>query len=132
MKGVVGGRVGDVTRETVGQPVPVILPDPARLFTQPADRLEILAVEVTRRSSPPVAGVIRAAGSATGARYLHCALFASAWNHVRAVCITCGGSRGLSLLGLEAGSGAVQAETCDECRTYAKMLYQAKDMAVEP
>jgi FdhE protein len=82
--------------------------------------------------SPPVAGVITAAGSATGARYLHCGLCASAWNHVRAVCITCGGSRGLSLLGLEAGSAAVQAETCDECRTYAKMLYQAKDMAVEP
>ena len=26
----------------------------------------------------------------------------------------------------------MQAETCDECRSYVKMLYQAKDMAVEP
>jgi FdhE protein len=26
----------------------------------------------------------------------------------------------------------VQAETCDGCHSYAKILYQAKDMAVEP
>ena len=48
------------------------------------------------------------------------------------MCITCGGSRGLALHGIEGGDGAVQAETCDECHSYAKMLYQAKDMAVEP
>jgi FdhE protein len=51
---------------------------------------------------------------------------------VRAVCITCGGSRGLALHGIEGGDGVVQAETCEECRTYVKMLYQAKDMATEP
>ena len=82
--------------------------------------------------SAPVAGVITAAGKAAGVRYLHCGLCATAWNHVRAVCITCGGSRGVALLGIEGSDGAVQAETCDECHSYAKMLYQAKDMAVEP
>jgi len=51
---------------------------------------------------------------------------------VRAVCITCGGSRTLSLRGIEGDSGAIKAETCDECHTYAKMLYQAKDMQVDP
>ena len=82
--------------------------------------------------SAPVAGVITAAGWAPGARYLHCGLCAAAWNHVRAVCITCGGSRALALLEIEGGDGLVQAETCDDCHSYAKMLHQAKDMAVEP
>ena len=26
----------------------------------------------------------------------------------------------------------VKAETCDACRTYAKVLYEAKDTAVDP
>lgn len=80
----------------------------------------------------PVAGVITAAGRTPGVRYLHCGLCATAWNHVRAVCITCGDSRSIALLGIEGSGGAVQAETCDECHTYAKMLYQAKDMDVDP
>jgi FdhE protein len=33
---------------------------------------------------------------------------------------------------MEGGDGVVQAETCDDCHSYAKMLNQAKDMAVEP
>lgn len=81
--------------------------------------------------SAPVAGVITAAGRAPGARYLHCGLCATAWNHVRAVCINCGESRSLVLQELEGGNGAVKAETCDACHCYAKMLYQEQDMAVE-
>jgi FdhE protein len=82
--------------------------------------------------SPPVAGVVTATGPNPGTRYLHCSLCATAWTHVRAVCITCGESRSLSLQGIEGDSGAVKAETCGECHTYAKMLYQARDMKVEP
>ncbi len=80
----------------------------------------------------PVAGVVTAAGKAPGTRYLHCGLCAAAWNHVRAVCTGCGESRGLALQAVEGGSGAIQAETCDACHGYAKMFYQAKDMAIEP
>ena len=29
-------------------------------------------------------------------------------------------------------AGAVKAETCDACRTYAKMLYEGRDMQVDP
>ncbi len=82
--------------------------------------------------STPVSGVITAAGPSPGTRYLYCSLCSTAWNHARAVCITCGGSRTLSLRGIEGDTGAVKAETCDECRTYAKMLYQAKDMQIDP
>ena len=82
--------------------------------------------------SAPVAGVITAAGRAPGARYLHCGLCATSWNHVRALCTNCGESRNLVLQEMPDGNGAAKAETCDACHGYAKMLYQEHDMAVEP
>src|SRR5208283_666324 len=82
--------------------------------------------------STPSAGVVRASGQTPGARYLHCSLCSTAWNHTRAVCVTCGGSRGLALRGIGGDSGVVKAETCDECQTYAKLMYEAKDTRVDP
>jgi FdhE protein len=82
--------------------------------------------------STPVAGLITASGHVPGTRYLYCSLCGTAWNHVRAVCITCGDSRTLSLKGIEGDPGVVKAETCDACQTYAKMLYQANDMQADP
>ena len=82
--------------------------------------------------SAPVAGVVTAAGQSPGVRYLHCGLCATAWNHVRATCITCGESRAVALRGIDGDAGAVKAETCDACRTYAKMLYEGRDMQVDP
>ena len=40
---VVVGRIGDPTREGVGQPVPIILPDGPTLFARRAVRLDALA-----------------------------------------------------------------------------------------
>ena len=82
--------------------------------------------------STPVAGLVTASGRTPGTRYLVCSLCATAWNHVRAVCITCGESRGLALKAIEGGDDAIKAETCDDCRTYAKTFYQAKDMKLDP
>jgi FdhE protein len=82
--------------------------------------------------STPVSGVVTASGQAPGTRYLYCSLCATAWNHVRAVCITCGQSHALALRGIEGDNGAVKAEVCDACHTYAKMLYQRQDMKVDP
>ncbi|ACK52234.1 formate dehydrogenase accessory protein FdhE [Methylocella silvestris BL2] len=82
--------------------------------------------------STPVAGVITASGTTPGTRYLYCSLCSTAWNHVRAICITCGESRSLSLKGIEGDSGAIKAEVCDACHSYAKMLYSARDMEVDP
>jgi FdhE protein len=82
--------------------------------------------------STPVAGVVTASGRTPGTRYLYCSLCATAWNHVRATCITCGETRSVSLKGIDGDCGAIKAETCDECHTYAKMLYQARDMKVDP
>lgn len=82
--------------------------------------------------STPSAGLVTASGATSGTRYLHCSLCASAWNHVRAVCITCGDSRAIALEGIEGDNGVVKAETCGACRTYAKMIYQKQDMQADP
>lgn len=82
--------------------------------------------------SPSVSGLITATGITPGTRYLYCSLCSTAWNHVRAVCITCGGTRKLSVQGIEDDAGVVKAETCGECHTYAKLLYQLKDTQVDP
>ena len=74
---------------------------------------------------------ITAAGQNPGARYLHCSLCSTAWHHTRAICIVCRRSRTLSLRGLEGDSGLARAETCDECGTYAKVFYEARDPDVD-
>jgi FdhE protein len=33
---------------------------------------------------------------------------------------------------IEGGSAAIRAESCEECHTYRKILYQEKDPDVEP
>jgi FdhE protein len=78
------------------------------------------------------ASLVTGAGQNPGARYLYCSLCSTAWNYSRAVCVTCGGSKTLAIRGIEGDSGVVKAETCDECRTYSKMAYQAKDMQADP
>jgi len=82
--------------------------------------------------SPSVDGLITATGTTPGTRFLYCSLCSTAWNHVRAVCITCGGTRRLSLQGIEGDAGLVKAETCGDCHTYAKLLYQVQDTKVDP
>lgn len=82
--------------------------------------------------SPPVSGVITASGTTPGTRYLHCSMCSTAWNHVRAVCITCGGTRHLSLQSIEGDNGLVKAETCADCHTYSKLFFQVHDMQADP
>ena len=82
--------------------------------------------------STPVTGLVTASGRTPGTRYLYCSLCSTAWNHVRVVCITCGESGTLSLKSIEGDNGAVKAETCKACRTYAKLLYEAKDTRMDP
>ncbi len=81
--------------------------------------------------STPASGVVTASGRTPGTRYLYCSLCATAWNHTRAICITCGDSRSISQRHVEGHPGIVKAETCDTCHTYAKMMYQAQDTMVD-
>ena len=108
-------------------------------FTRMAESLPVSALRLLPQrglcpccGSTPICGLVTAAGQTPGARYLYCSLCSTAWNHVRAVCITCGDSRAVSLKGIEGDAGIVKAETCGHCHTYAKMVYQAQDMKADP
>lgn len=92
--------------------------------------------------SLPTASISRL-GQQEGHRYLHCALCSSQWHLVRIKCSHCLGTKGISFQGLEAQPGtavaatgarpgAVQAEVCEPCGHYLKIVHMAKDNDVEP
>jgi FdhE protein len=108
-------------------------------FTRMAAQLSVSSLRLLEQrglcpccDSTPSAGLVTASGQTPGARYLHCSLCATAWNHVRAVCITCGNSKSIGLEGVEGDNGTVKAETCNQCHTYSKMIYQKQDMKADP
>jgi len=80
----------------------------------------------------PVASIVRSGGAAGGHRYLHCALCATEWNMVRIKCSDCEATTGIHYFGIDGGSDAVKAESCDACSGYLKILYMEKDAQVEP
>jgi len=80
----------------------------------------------------PVASIVRADEHSQGYRYLHCALCATEWHLVRITCSQCQGTANIAYHSIEGGSEAMRAESCDECHTYRKILYQEKDPNVEP
>jgi FdhE protein len=91
----------------------------------------------------PVASIVYAQSLYQGYRYLHCALCATEWHMVRVQCSRCGASgKSIAYQSAMIGSNeeddgsateaAVRAETCEECHSYRKILYQEKDPGVEP
>lgn len=82
-------------------------------------------------NSMPVASMVHM-GSHEGARYLHCNLCESEWYVVRSKCTNCEQSRDLHYWSLDSEHAAVKAESCGDCGSYLKMLYQEKNPAMEP
>jgi FdhE protein len=82
--------------------------------------------------SMPVASVVRIGGPYQGYRYLQCGLCATEWHMVRVKCSHCDSTKGIAYHGVEGGSAALKAESCDECRVYRKIGYQEKDVELEP
>lgn len=82
--------------------------------------------------SPPLASVVHIAGNLQGTRFLHCSLCSSEWHYVRIKCPRCTSTKGIAYYHLAHDGGAVKAESCDECRTYTKILYLDKDHGAEP
>lgn len=82
-------------------------------------------------SSSPVASVIHF-GSTQGLRYLHCSLCETEWNMVRAKCSNCDQSGKLDYWSIDQEFAAVRAESCGDCHSYLKAMYQEKDPHVEP
>jgi len=82
--------------------------------------------------SPAVASIVRLGSEINKLRYLHCSLCNTEWNLARAVCSSCGSDAGVALQQIEGGNGVVQAETCDSCHGYLKLVHQDQEPRVDP
>lgn len=82
--------------------------------------------------TPPVASIVRVGGQFQGYRYLQCGLCSTEWHVVRVKCSNCDSTKGVAYHGIDGGSEALKAESCDECHTYRKIGYQEKDYDFEP
>ena len=80
--------------------------------------------------SMPVSSMVQI-GTTQGLRYLHCNLCETEWHVVRIKCSNCEQTRDLNYWSLENEDAAVKAESCGDCGTYLKILYQEKDPKVE-
>lgn len=77
--------------------------------------------------SPPVASLVHSKGSLAGVRFLVCALCLTEWHLVRIRCSSCASTEGIAYFEIEGAGGLVKAETCDQCRTYLKIVFAEKD-----
>lgn len=97
--------------------------------------------------SRPVASITRSAGDVAGQRYLHCSLCGTEWNVPRGQCTHCGEAsaekvayQSLDRADVEeegdsasrAAKASTQAETCDACGHYLKIVHGDRDPLAEP
>ena len=103
----------------------------SRLAEEVVPALEVPSVCPTC-GTLPVASVVRADRRSQGYRYLHCGLCATEWHLVRVTCSHCLSTESIAQHSIEGGPQAIRAESCEQCHTYRKILYQEKDVGVEP
>jgi FdhE protein len=93
--------------------------------------------------SRPTASITRATGELLGQRYLHCSLCSAQWHLVRVQCARCGSGSKVAYQSLAAAAdddedgarvaqSAVQAETCEACGHYLKIVHGDRDPFAEP
>jgi FdhE protein len=90
--------------------------------------------------SLPVASITRFDGATTGQRYLHCGLCNTGWHLLRGQCSHCGKREKVAYQSLQASGSddntaaqaVVQAETCEHCGHYLKLMHGDRDAQVEP
>jgi FdhE protein len=80
---------------------------------------------------PPVASMVVGWKGAHGTRFCGCPLCGTLWHVVRIKCTLCGSTKGIGYQEIQ-GAPVVKAETCDECRSYVKILYQHEQVDVDP
>lgn len=82
---------------------------------------------------PPTSSVIVGWENASGARFCSCSLCSTLWHFVRIRCTACGSTKGISYQELDVGDdGAIKAECCRECRSFSKVMQQAKHPELDP
>ncbi len=80
----------------------------------------------------PVASVIVGWQGSSNTRFCVCSLCQAWWHYVRIKCVACGSTKGIGYKEIAGHEAHVQAETCDECHSYVKILHQHKNPHVEP
>lgn len=96
----------------------------------PADRLAPIADGVCPACGGAlVAAVVVDRPNAHGVRFCVCATCATEWHVVRVKCTLCGGTKGIAYQHVEGHADGVQAETCESCRGYVKIVALADDPA---
>ena len=83
-------------------------------------------------ASRPSSSIVRIGGPEQGLRYLSCSLCETQWHMVRVKCSNCESTKGISYFMVEGTSGAVKAESCEECDSYLKIMYMDKDPHTDP
>ena len=91
-------------------------------------------------ASPATASITRLGGAQEGQRYLYCALCSSQWHMNRVQCTHCLATQGIHYQSLQpidqdqpaATKPAVEAETCDACHHYLKVVHLESDVHGEP
>lgn len=104
-----------------------------------------LASALDAKSVKPVAdGVCPSCGSmpsssmvvgwlgAHGARFCSCSVCNTLWHYVRVKCVCCGSTKGIGYRHVEEGGGIIKAETCDECQSWVKIIYQHLSADADP
>lgn len=93
--------------------------------------------------SRPVASITRNTGDLLGQRYLHCSLCSMQWHMLRIKCTHCLSTKTIAYQSLDAAGAqgdtsgraavaTVQAETCDDCGHYLKIMHTDRDPFVDP
>lgn len=81
-------------------------------------------------NSMPVTSIVQI-GTTQGLRYLHCNLCETEWHVVRIKCTNCELTGQLNYWSLDSENAPVKAESCGDCGSYLKILYQEKDANVD-
>jgi FdhE protein len=80
----------------------------------------------------PVSTLLVGWADAENSRFCACSLCGTMWNYIRIKCTVCGSTKRVSYQEIEGSGSGIRAETCDDCRSYVKILEQVKYRALDP
>ncbi|MDR6756931.1 FdhE protein [Mycoplana sp. BE70] len=107
-------------------------------FSGLASRLDPKAARPVADGLCPICGSLPCSSmvvgwtGAHGARFCACSLCNAMWHYVRIKCTCCGSTKGVGYKEVSDGDGVVKAETCEECQSWTKIIYQQKSSGAEP
>lgn len=82
--------------------------------------------------SMPSSSMVVGWHGAHGARFCSCSVCNTLWHYVRVKCVCCGSTKGIGYKEVEEGGGIIKAETCDECQSWVKIIYQQLSADADP